>query len=1024
MKYIALLVWFVGAVTNLVGQPIAMPFRTIESEEVSLKDIYEIFEDRSGLKWFGGSGKPVVRFDGVNFRAYSSDSTGFDHDTASALIFEDKKGQLWLGTWAGALMRYDSLADKFRVVNDTVSSPRAMMYSFHEDTLGNFWIGSMGGGLLRFHPDTREFKIYRRSKDINTLPDNYVTALAADAAGNLWVGTTGGLCRYRPQTDDFERLSLRSRNTLDTYKYRVIRSLYIEEDKIYIGTYGGLHIYTMSTGHSRHILSHPHPDSLSHNSLFTINADKQGSLWIATQGGGVNRFDRATGKFQHHKHQPGDSKSISGNNLFTLLIDRDGLLWLGVEGSSVCVHDFSRKKFNWLGHSSVPALPSDRVKEFYRQNDSIAWLGYNGAGLCRINLNTSRVIQFLRDPSDASTISYDKISSIIPDRFDSNVLWIGTEGGGLNRMNLRSGTFKRFEVNASKNRIINNAVAGVHMDERGLIWITTYRDGLSWFDPRQERFYNLHLDSLYRNSGVSFSSMERIVEHDGVIWLSSRHTIVAFDPQSRRFIPVATPPGNLGGVIQASYSEVFPSGGSEVIIFTDRAVLAASYSTENGIRQRKLLDRDGSDEVFRAMIMDKRDHLWYITNRALVRHDLTTDARTVFTSRDGLPNEEFYDLTRDSDGRVFLLTGKGLCWFSPDEIVEDNRSRQVVLTDFKLFNRSMVAGQVDSVTGFKLLAPLRVMRKLELSHHHSVLSISFAALEFFTPGSMEYAYRLVGFDQDWAYVGRQDFATYTNLPAGTYTFEVKAANPDGYWGPATSIDLVVHPPFWRTAWFLSLCGLMLVGLAYAWHRYQLHQSLQVERVRNRIASDLHDEVGSNLTRISMYSDLVQHEPDERERAGYLSMINQVSREVIGTMSDIVWSIDNNRDSLGALVNRIREVAEQLFQPVGVSIDFEAAGLPLDKKLPPEFRQHVFLIAKEALNNAARHAQASRIQIRLSWRKDLLEMTIADNGIGCKAEESSTGNGLRNMQRRADRIGALLRLQNHAGTTVYLEAPLS
>jgi signal transduction histidine kinase len=174
----------------------------------------------------------------------------------------------------------------------------------------------------------------------------------------------------------------------------------------------------------------------------------------------------------------------------------------------------------------------------------------------------------------------------------------------------------------------------------------------------------------------------------------------------------------------------------------------------------------------------------------------------------------------------------------------------------------------------------------------------------------------------------------------------------------------------------------------------------------------------------MYSDLVQHEPDERERAGYLSMINQVSREVIGTMSDIVWSIDNNRDSLGALVNRIREVAEQLFQPVGVSIDFEAAGLPLDKKLPPEFRQHVFLIAKEALNNAARHAQASRIQIRLSWKKDLLEMTIADNGIGCKAEESSAGNGLRNMQRRADRIGALLRLRNHAGTTVCLEAPLS
>jgi signal transduction histidine kinase len=204
---------------------------------------------------------------------------------------------------------------------------------------------------------------------------------------------------------------------------------------------------------------------------------------------------------------------------------------------------------------------------------------------------------------------------------------------------------------------------------------------------------------------------------------------------------------------------------------------------------------------------------------------------------------------------------------------------------------------------------------------------------------------------------------------------------------------------------------------YVIHRYRLEQSLKVERLRNKIASDLHDEVGSSLTRISIYSDLVQNGSEENESKTYLKGISDLSREVVTTMSDIVWSIDNRYDTLEALTLRMKDFAMEILQAKNIALEFQIQGIDGKKILDPVLKQNLYLIFKEAVNNIVKHAQASRVQVVLSAARGEFAMTIKDDGKGVSINGSPKGNGLRNMRRRAEAIEGQFSLENHQGTTI-------
>lgn len=994
--------------------------RIVRSNASSITSIWSFHQDVEGYIWMGAPASDLIRFDGTNFRQYSYKDFQNPQFQSSyvALVFEDAKHQVWAGTDAGGLYKYNRNNDTFTLANDSVRSPKARISCFTQGPDESFWLGSLGGGLIMFQPETNTFKHFKAEKgNTATLPDNYITALAYDADGLLWVSTTGGLCSYDASTDRFQTYTLNNANPDDTYRYRVIRTMHLSRDKIYLGTYGGLQVFDRISKTSEHLIHRPNvKNSLSHNSIFRIVADEDGKFWIATFGGGLNCFDPSTQEFTNWKSDPFNTESLPSNNLFSLYLDRSNLIWVGAADNTVAVLDRHSKRFHRLKNrmNDPNGISSGWIRTMVQENDSIFYFGFNGQGLNRLNLKTGLAEKFVHLPESPNSIGHNSIVGLASDA--AHKIWIALEGGGLNKFDPVTKKFTRYV--AGKNSINNNALSALLVDSDNLIWTTAYRDGLNIYDINQNKFTRINNDSLQRATGISLAFVESIFEVNGNIWFNAQNQVVLYDKARNQFVKIAQNERAVP-VNKSFFLEIKPYSNTEVLLATQDEARIVRYFNPDSIVSLSIFKAKEAERLKSFVV--HRDEIWYTANNQLVRWNPAKNETHAYTQADGLVASDLNKLYIDKQGRIFVTSIDGLTWFYPDEIRDDTLARKIVFTDFKLFNNS-ASQKPDSIYHFSIAMQPSQLKSVQLNHTHSFFSISYTALEFMAPEKIQYAYRLTGFDKDWVYVGNRTFASYTNLDPGTYLFEVKSTNPDGYWGNEfAALTLIIQPPFWRTGWFMLLVLLATGTLLYMIHRYRLAQSLKLERLRTKIASDLHDEVGSSLTKISIYSELVQNGLGEKEKANYLQSIGSLSREVVSTMSDIVWSINNNNDTLSELTNRMKDFATEVLEAKGIDFEFVLDKVEKDKSLEPIVRQNIYLIFKEAINNVVKHAKASHVKVYITSQPQF-ELHIIDNGIGLPAQETYSGNGLRNMRRRAQSIGGSLSISPTAGTTIKLAVP--
>lgn len=1020
MKFIPFLLLAFVIPCNVVAQNELRVKRITTSTGEDIVGVQSFFKDSQGYMWMASQTFDLVRFDGQNTRRYtpSEIQTDYFKNTRPLLIFEDSRKDLWIGTDVGALMIYDRTLDKFQVVNDSATSIKSRLFCQAEDKDGSFWLGTLGGGLLRFHPDTKKFSQYQFDQnDRSSIPDNYVVGLVFDSTGKLWVGTTAGLSSYDPQTNQFIRYDLPNNNPTDTYRYRVIRSMLLSKNKLYLSTYGGLQIFDIVTNKSEHLIhDDKDPNSLSHNSLFQTAENRDGTFWIASYGGGLSLFDPTTRKFTNWKKDESNSESISSNNLFTVYLDGDGLLWMGMDDNTVCIHNTRAKKFHPIVHrpGRSEGISPGWIQTIFQENDSIFWLGLNGNGLNRLNLNTREVKKFLNDPKNPKSLGHNSVRAI--DQDTKKRIWLGLAGGGINMIDTEKAQFTRYEA-GSKNSINNNAVSAMTIDQDDFIWVTTFRSGLNIYDPRTKKFKNFNNDSLRKSTGISFAFVKEIFELNENIWFNTQTQVVVFDKKRNQFVLVS-PEGQVVPATSSQFLEMEPYSETEMLLFTNDEVKTISYLDPEHIEQKVIHKRNPNEEFFKSFVVDHTNQIWYITKDHLVKWNSQSGEKRIYTESDGIISSDLHSLFLDTRGRIFITTLNGLTWFSPNEIQDDTVQRKIVFTDFKLYNRSVEIADPDSLANYALPGHISQLRDISIDHDHSFFSIEFTAMEFMAPNKIQYAYKLDGFDQEWIQIGNRNFASYTNLDPGNYTFQVKAANPDGFWGnQVASISIIINPPFWQTWWFIALVVILIGGLIYFGHLYRLSQSLKIERLRTKIASDLHDEVGSSLTRISIYSDLLQNGSNESERTNYLSRISTMSREIVSTMSDIVWSIDNRSDTASALLFRMKDFATELLQPKNIQFDFKVSGIHEKAIVDPILRQNLYLIFKESINNVVKHAEARHVLVEIVNDSRQFKMTITDNGKGFSIQPNQRGNGLRNMDRRAHAIQGHIEFINQNGTQV-------
>jgi len=332
-----------------------------------------------------------------------------------------------------------------------------------------------------------------------------------------------------------------------------------------------------------------------------------------------------------------------------------------------------------------------------------------------------------------------------------------------------------------------------------------------------------------------------------------------------------------------------------------------------------------------------------------------------------------------------------------------------------------------SITDLRVFDKDYTIRKgeaIELSYNQNYFTFEYVALNYTQSRLNKYAYKMAGLDKKWNYAGSRRYVSYANLEEGTYTFYVKACNNEGVWNNVPAkFTLIIDPPFWHRWWFYSLFTVLAVGSVCTLYWYNMNQLKMRVQLRNKIARDLHDDIGSTLSGINIFTKIAlqklkQNEPGSRE---LLEKISDRSERTMDALSDIVWSISTKDDHIDNFVVKAREYLTETLEPQGIRYDMHVDEDISYLRLGMEFTKEFYLIFKEAICNASKYAQCTLIEIFLTKEKDLYSLTIRDDGRGFDISKVVLGNGLQNMEHRAEKMKAKLAITSRPaeGTSICL-----
>ncbi|MGH7493795.1 MAG: sensor histidine kinase [bacterium] len=1024
-----------------------LAFERISTEQgLSQSSVHAILQDHQGFLWIGTE-DGLNKYDGYNFTVYrhdASDSTSISDNLVNT-VFEDRAHRLWIGTKNG-LNLFDRATEKFTRFQHDPNDPHSIssndVRSILADSAGALYLLAYGGGLYRLRAEDRrhsptkastsrpaQFTCFKHAADNpRSLSSNFVTVMLRDRAGFLWIGTLGGgLNHFDPVAATFTCYRHDPAQPRTLSSDNVVALCEDDAGDLWIGTYGGGLCRLRQGGRTPpEFISYPpasrHSGGMHHNTVLAVLASRRdpGDIWVGTFGGGLFRLrreDRESGKFSIYKHEPQNPASLSHDRIYTLCEDRTGNLWAGsMVGLNKAVPQ--PQKFTRLQHD--PANPNSlshpSVYAIWEARNGDLWVGTD-ARLDRIEARTQHVEHFPYDPREGNALEQNFIRAVCEDR--AGTLWVGTFARGLSRWEARGRqkAFSRRYVHDPANAasLAGNFVTALCLDRTGQLWVGT-TNGISRFEARSDSFRNYRRNKNEVNSLSDSNILALYEDRQGTIWVATyKGGVNRFDPRSGNFFVFKHDPQNANSLSHNGVLSIHQDGEGLLWFGTVSGLNRFDPHTQSFTRYG---EKDGLANAFIYGILgDDEGNLWLSTNQGLSKFNDKLPPGKKFRNydvKDGLQSLEFNvgAYHRGHSGALYFGGINGLNRFFPHEIRDNPHPPPIALTAFKVFNEKVA---LDTALG--------EIKTIQLSYRQNFFSFDFAALDLTQPEKNQYAYKMEGFDQDWIHSETRRYANYTNLDAGKYTFRVKGANNDEVWNEqGASVNIIITPPFWETWWFRLLAAAGVTGLLTSIYRYRVARLLEMERLRVRIASDLHDDIGSTLTKISLHSELIQYSAEPGEVKESLRKIGAMSRELITTMSDIVWSIDARNDTVGDLLDRMREFAASVLPARSIAFSFDAASLELPRKLPVTIRQNIYLIFKEAINNIAKHAVASRVEIRLRSANGTFNMIICDDGYAIPADESPTGQGLRNMQMRAQRIGGHLEISRDPGYTVSLTAP--
>jgi len=1003
---------------------------------LSDNNVFAIFQDNRGFMWFGTE-NGLNKYDGYHFTVYRPeplDSQSITHHVITE-IFEDRSGTLWIFSAGSALNRFNRTSERF-----TRCLPNECVSSRYEDARGTSWFATSGGGLFRYDKATTRFKHYSVANDslasicgnpvdddrtlvvgttqgvvtfdqregtwshVRGGPPGAVTAMLGDRAGRVWIGTRDGLYLFNCTTKICSHYPFGSQITRNPGANDVQRLYEDREGLVWIGIAGaGIAMFNPSTRKYRHF---PHAGyQAGWLNKLSICEDREGALCVISSGRGLQKYDRRTGSFATYLNDPRDPHSLSSDLINALYQDRSGTLWIGTWGGGLSRIDPAQKAFHeyTVNASTQKGLTNNVVLGFAEDHLGMLWITTMG-GLSKFDRSTELFTHYRNDPKDPGSLSTNATGAVLEDREGS--LWFAAGGSGLMQLDPARKQFTR-HIHDPRNphTLGSNTVFSLCEDGTGGLWIG-YADNGVGSRPPLDRL-DLHSGTIthysvnWQDSNAFWGTWSWAILEDGEssIWIcGGGGGLNRFDRLSGTFSHYVFDPKNLSGLSHYSVRSIHEDGEGTLWVGTPAGLNKLDRPRGTFVHYTV---RDGleSDHIG-AILPDDHGHLWMSTSCGISRFDPRTAEFRNYNEDDGVAIHPGLTLPgyRTSNGEMYFGGVNGFVRFHPDSIVDNPYMPPIVITRFLI-----------SDTLAKLDTAIAEKKAINLSYDEDSFAFEFASLNYTNSTKNQFAYKLEGFDNDWILAGTRRYASYTHLDPGAYVFTVKGSNNDRKWNDAgTSISVIIWPPYWQTWWFRSLVAMVVIALVALVYNYRVARLLEIERLRVRISTDLHDEIGSNLSAIALQSDLVRSGVSTGDKGNdRLVEISRSARQMANDLRDIVWTINPGLDRLNDMVDRMRTIASTMLG--GISYTFQGQAGTSTDRLEMEFRRNILLMYKEVLHNIQKHARATQVRILINEDPGHFAVAIEDNGLGFDTAIPSSGNGLNNLKSRASSIGATLEI---------------
>ncbi len=953
---------------------------------LSANSVRTITQDRKGFIWFG-TDSGLNCFDGIQIKDFNPGRTDGPGSRAISSLYEDTDGIIWVATDEDIYL-YDPSKDIFTcfdILTTKHEKLTGIISNIMQDKDLNLWFSSYGRGIFKYDKKNKELTRYTPTDGCNNIYYVY-----ADSENAIWAaGNSSALYKLNKTNQVFERFAVYPEKGK-----QFSNTLAIFEDvsnNLWLGTWNtGVQKLDRYTGELTAYLSPATGKGVMH--IHSI-CEYSNQLLLVGSDDGLSLLNKATG--EHHLFVPDELNpySLTDKFIYPIVKDKEGGIWIGTYYGGVNYLSPRTGQFEgFISSKHSNSVGGNIVNRFCEDAKGNIWIASDDGGLSRYSPATGLFSNYL--PQEGrNSLSYHNIHALC---FDGDDLWIGTYSAGLNVLNTQTGKFRYYHTDEyNKYSLDQGSIYALFKDRSDNMWIATMM-GINLYDRKNDRFE--------RVKTLDATTIDINQDANGYVWFATQGKgLLRYNPANKSWKTYQ----------QASYND------GQAVNFINHINIDTYgdmwVGTANGLYKYK-----PAEDIFEKIplsipnpnilcIIEDQHSLWITTSKGLL-HYIPGEGSLLFTKSDGLQSDLFLPSAglKASDGKIYVGTASGFNAFYPHRIKRNNFLPPVVLTGLEVLNKGITVSE-DGI----LPAPLHMLKQIDLTYRDNAFSILYAALSYSIPEKNTYSYKLEGFDKDWNYVDTQNKATYTSLPAGTYTFKVRASNNDGTWNDeGASLRIVIHPPFYLTTSF-KIVYLVIAVFAFLFiirfftKRTQKKHAEEIAELNRQKEKEMHE------AKISFFT-IIAHEirtPVSLIIGPLEKILNKAANLLPEDMLSDLNVIDRNSQRLLSLVNQLLDFRK--VEREGMHLKLERANIyellravtdrfiPYIEQRGAKFTMNCLqediqaVVDKEAitklvsnlLTNASKYTKDSvSLSCRFIENEKLFYLTVEDNGCGISKED--------------------------------------